>query len=54
MDIVEIGEEKHQVGPNNLVNSPAKTPYCWHNERSTLRMFPVVKVPHPMEETKLL
>lgn len=52
--VVEIGEEKQQVGPETLINSPAKIPHCWYNESSAVLRFLVVKVPRPTETTKLL
>ena len=52
--IVEIGEEKREVGPDILINSPARVPHCWHNQSErTLRIL-VVKAPRPTEATKLL
>ena len=52
--IVEIGEEKNEVGPDTLIDSPAKVPHCWYNRRSeTLRIL-VTKVPRPAESTKVL
>ena len=52
--VVEIGEEKEEVGPNTLVDSPARIPHCWYNESDeTLRVL-VVKVPRPTESTRLL
>ena len=51
---VEIGEEKKEVGPNTLIDSPAKIPHCWYNTgRETLRIL-VTKVPRPAEATKVL
>ncbi|MGE4544037.1 MAG: cupin domain-containing protein [Pedobacter sp.] len=52
--VVEIGEETQQVGPDTLINSPAKIPHCWYNESSAVLRFLVVKVPRPTEATKLL
>lgn len=52
--VVEIGEEKQQVGADTLINSPAKIPHCWHNESSSVLRFLVIKVPRPMESTRLL
>lgn len=51
---VEIGEEKKEVGPDTLIDSPARIPHCWHNQsKGTLRVL-VVKVPRPRESTRLL
>lgn len=54
MGIVEIGDEKKEIGPDVLVNSPAKIPHCWYNEGDSVLRFLVVKVPRPTETTKLL
>ena len=52
--VVEVGEEKQEVGPNTLIDSPAGIPHCWYNESgSTLRVL-VVKVPRQEEPSKLL
>jgi len=52
--IVEVGEEKKEVGPDTLIDSPAKIPHCWYNRGSeTLRIL-VTKVPRPTESTKVL
>ena len=51
---VEIGEEKKEVGPNTLIDSPAKIPHCWYNTGGeTLRIL-VTKVPRPTEATRVL
>ena len=52
--IVEVGEEKMEVGPDTLVDSPAKIPHCWYNESSETLRFLVVKVPRPTGPTKVL
>lgn len=52
--VVEIGEEKQQVGPDTLINSPAKIAHCWYNESPAVLRFLVIKVPRPTESTKLL
>ena len=52
--IVEIGAEKKQVGPDTLINSPAKIPHCWYNQSERVFRVLVVKVPRPTESTKLL
>jgi mannose-6-phosphate isomerase-like protein (cupin superfamily) len=52
--IVEVGDEKEEVGPNTLIDSPAKIPHCWYNEGdSTLRVL-VIKVPRQEEPSKML
>ena len=52
--VVEIGDEKQEVGPDTLIDSPARIPHCWYNEsHETLRVL-VAKVPRPTEKTQLL
>lgn len=52
--IVEIGDEKQEVGQDTLIDSPARIPHCWYNESNeTLRVL-VAKVPRPTEKTQLL
>jgi len=48
--IVEIKE----VGPDTLINSPARIPHCWYNQSEQVFRVLVVKAPRPMEATKLL
>lgn len=52
--IIEIGDEKQTVGRDMLVESPARIPHTWSNVSDSLFRVLVVKVPKPMEETKLL
>ena len=52
--IVEIGEEKCEVGPDTLIESPARIPHCWYNQSDALLRILVVKVPRPTEQTRLL
>ena len=52
--IVEIGNEKQEVSQDTLIDSPARIPHCWYNESDGVLRFLVVKVPKPLEETKLL
>ena len=52
--VVEIGAEKKQVGPDTLINSPAKIPHCWYNQSERVFRVLVVKAPRPTEATKLL
>jgi len=52
--VVEIGTEKMKVGKDMLVESPARVPHRWANESSDVFRLLVVKVPKPVEETKLL
>ena len=52
--IIEIGDEKKEVGPDTLIESPAKIVHCWYNEGNEILRILVVKVPRPMESTKIL
>lgn len=52
--VVEIGDEKQEVGPDTLIDSPARIPHCWYNESEAVLRFLVVKVPRPTESTRLL
>ena len=42
------------VSKDMLVESPARIPHKWTNESAGVFRVLVVKVPKPMEETKLL
>lgn len=52
--VIEIGDEKQEVGADTLIDSPAKIPHCWYNESDELFRVLVVKVPRPTKATKLL
>lgn len=52
--VIEIGEERETVGPDHLIESPAKIPHRWSNESGDTFRVLVVKVPRPTSETKLL
>jgi len=52
--VIEIGDEKKTVEKDMLVESPAKIPHRWANESKAVFRVLVVKVPRPVEETKLL
>ena len=52
--VVEIGEERKEVGQDTLIDSPAKIPHCWYNESDKVFRVLVVKVPRPTESTRLL
>ncbi|MFO8056377.1 MAG: cupin domain-containing protein, partial [bacterium] len=45
--VVEIGDEKKEVGPDTLINSPAKIPHCWYNESEAVLRILVVKASRP-------
>ena len=52
--VVEIGDEKQTVGPDILIDSPADIVHCWYNESDALLRFLVVKVPRPVQSTRML
>jgi mannose-6-phosphate isomerase-like protein (cupin superfamily) len=52
--VVEFAEEKREVGRDTLVESPARTPHCWHNRSDALLRILVVKAPRPTEKTIIL
>ena len=52
--IIEIGEEEKEVGPDTLIESPAKIVHCWYNKSNEMLKILVVKVPRPTESTKIL
>ncbi len=52
--VLEIGEEREEVGPHTLIESPAKIPHCWYNEGEEVLRIIVVKAPRPEELTKVL
>ena len=52
--IVDIGDERKEVGPDTLIDSPARIPHCWYNQSEQVFRILVVKVPRPTESTRLL
>jgi mannose-6-phosphate isomerase-like protein (cupin superfamily) len=52
--VVEIGDESSVVGPNTLVESPARIPHRWINESHRPLRFLVVKTPRPTEATEVI
>jgi mannose-6-phosphate isomerase-like protein (cupin superfamily) len=52
--VIEIGEERETVGPDTLIESPAKVPHRWLNESEDEFRVLVVKVPRPTEQTRVL
>jgi len=52
--IVEIGDEKEEVGADTLIDSPAKIPHCWYNESDSVLRILVVKVPRQEGPSQLL
>jgi mannose-6-phosphate isomerase-like protein (cupin superfamily) len=52
--VVEIGEERAEVGADTLIESPAKIPHRWINESDGPLAILVVKAPRPKEATRML
>ena len=52
--VVEVGDEQETVGPNTLVESPAKIPHRLLNPGEKDFRVLVVKTPRPTETTRLL
>ncbi|MFP4415967.1 MAG: cupin domain-containing protein [Chitinispirillaceae bacterium] len=52
--VVEIGDEQQEVGPETLVDSPAKIPHRWRNEGTEVCRIMVVKTPRPQAKTRML
>jgi quercetin dioxygenase-like cupin family protein len=51
--VVEIADERKEVGPDTLIESPAKIPHRWMNESDSLVRILVIKTPRPTDPTKL-
>lgn len=51
---VEIGDEVCEVSRDMIIESPAKIPHRLFNESSSEFRFLVVKMPKPVESTKVL
>lgn len=51
---VEIGDEVREVVKDSITESPAKIPHRLFNESSSEFRFLVVKMPKPIESTKVL
>ena len=52
--VVEVGEDRAEVGADTLVESPSGIPHCWHNEGSEPLRVLVVKAPRQSEPTRML
>ena len=52
--VVEIGDEREEVFPNMLIDSPARIPHRLLNESDAVFRFLVVKTPKPTRSTKIL
>jgi len=45
--IIEIGDEKKEVGKDTIVHSPAKVIHCWYNKSDSPLRILVAKTPNP-------
>lgn len=52
--IVEIGEEKLEVGANTFIESPKEIMHCWYNESDEKLVIMVIKSPKPNKPTKFV
>ncbi len=52
--IIEVGEEKEKVSHDMIIESPARVPHRLANEGDQVFRVLVVKVPRPIESTKVL
>lgn len=52
--VVEIGEDRKEVGADTLIESPARISHRWTNESKSPTRILVVKTPRPKEATKIL
>ncbi len=52
--VVEIGDEREQVSRDMIIESPARIPHRLLNEGDQVFRVLVVKVPKPVESTKVL
>lgn len=50
--VVEIGDERKEVGKDTLIESPTGIPHRWMNESSEPVRILVVKTPRPKEANK--
>ena len=52
--IVEVGDQKVEVGANTLIDSPAGIPHCWYNRSDAVLRVLVVKAPRQEGPSKIL
>jgi len=52
--IVEVGDEKEEVGANTLIDSPANIAHCWYNQSDSVLRVLVIKVPRQEGPSKTL
>lgn len=52
--VVEVGDERQEIGQDTLVESPARIPHLLANQSEGISRILVVKAPRPTESTKVL
>ncbi len=52
--VVEIGDERREVGPDTLIESPSRVPHRWLNKSGENVRVLVIKTPRPEESTQML
>ncbi len=52
--VVEIGDEREEVSPDMLIDSPARVPHRLLNQSDTVFRFLVVKTPRQTNPAKIL
>lgn len=52
--IVEIGDEKKEVGKDTFIDSPAGILHCWYNESTEILRVLVIKTPKPIGKARIL
>jgi quercetin dioxygenase-like cupin family protein len=52
--VVEVGEEKAEVGRDTLIESPKDIVHCWYNESDSPLRFLVIKAPKPKKKTHFI
>ena len=49
--IVEVGEEKQEVGADTLIESPKDILHCWYNESDQPLRVMILKAPKPVKKS---
>lgn len=52
--IVEIGDEREEVGEHTMIESPKDIVHCWYNKSESILRFMVIKAPKPTKKTIFL
>jgi len=51
---VEIGDEKETVGQDTMVESPKGIPHMWRNVGDAQLRIMVIKLPKPLEKSRMM